>query len=166
MPDFLSISLKGDSIGLPDLADALGDFTTVLGEVEREVTGRRDIQWRVSGLERASATVSVTPIQPPGTLLDQRGEVIGSLVGGLQRLVASPDRPPHFNDRALQTARRLARRRNGRITDVVLVGAFEDQPTIRVSLEARIVSHIDEIIGIARLRTRGSGRPAGDNHHP
>ena len=71
MPDFLSISLKGDSIGLPDLADALGDFTTVLGEVEREVTGRLDIQWRVSGLERASATVSVTPIQPPGTLLDQ-----------------------------------------------------------------------------------------------
>ena len=70
MPDFLSISLKGDSIGLPDLADALGDFTTVLGEVEREVTGRRDIQWRVSGLERASATVSVTlvPIQPPRAL--------------------------------------------------------------------------------------------------
>ena len=149
MPDFLSISLKGDSISLPDLADALGDFTTVLGEVEREVTGRRDIQWKVSGLERASATVSVTPIQLPGTLLDQRGEAIGSLVGGLGKLVASPDRPPHFNDRTLQSARRLARRRNGRITDVVLVGAFEDQPTIRVSLEARIVSHIDVIIGIS-----------------
>ena len=52
-------------------------------------------------------------------VLDQRGEVVGSLVGGLEKLAASPDRPPHFNDRALQTARRLARRRNGRITDVL-----------------------------------------------
>ena len=149
MPDCLSISLKGDSIDLPDLAEALGEFTSVLGEVEREVTGRRDIQWKVTALERASATVWVTPTQPRGTLLDQRVEVISALVGGLEGLVASPDRPRHFNDRALQSARRLARRRDGRITDVVLVGAFEDQPTIRVSLEMRMVLHIDEILGIS-----------------
>ena len=53
MPDSLTISLKGDSVGLDDLTEALGDFTAVLGEVERDVTGRRDIDWKLAALERA-----------------------------------------------------------------------------------------------------------------
>ena len=57
MPDSLTISLKGDSVGLGDLTEALGDFTAVLGEVERDVTGRRDIEWKLAALEHASAAL-------------------------------------------------------------------------------------------------------------
>ena len=149
MPDSLTISLKGDSVGLGDLTEALGDFTAVLGEVERDVTGRRDIEWKLAALERASATVGVTPVQPQGVLLDQRAEVIRAVVVGLGALTERPDRPPHFSDRALVCTRRLAGRRNGRVSDVVLVGTIDSHPALRVSLTPRLVAHIDELIGVS-----------------
>ena len=96
MPDSLTISLKGDSVGLGDLTEALGDFTAVLGEVERDVTGRRDIEWKLTALERASATVGVTPVQPQGVLLDQRAEVIRAVVAGLGTLTERPGSAPAF----------------------------------------------------------------------
>ena len=149
MSDSLTISLKGDSVGLGDLTEALDDFTAVLGEVERDVTGRRDIEWKLVALEHASATVGVTPVQPQGVLLDQRAEVIHAVVTGLGTLTERPDRPPHFNDRALVCTKRLAGRRNDRVSDVELVGAIESQPALRVSLTPRLVAHIDEIIGVS-----------------
>ena len=149
MPDSLTFSLKGDSVGLGDLTEALGDFTAVLGEVERDVTGRRDIEWKLTALERASATVGVTPVQPQGVLLDQRAEVIRAVVAGLGTLTERPDRPPHFSDHALVCTRRLAGRRNGRVSDVVLVGAIESHPALRVSLTPRLVAHIDELVGVS-----------------
>lgn len=154
MTDSLTITLSGDSIGLSDLTEALADFSTVLEEVEREVTGRRAIEWKVIALERSSATVRVTPVQPQADLFDQRSTVIAACVGGLERLVESADRPPHFSDRALRSAKNLAWRSRGEVSAVELVGALENQPTRRVPLGAPIIAHVDEIMGV-------SGRASG-----
>ena len=43
MPDSVSITLKGQSIGLSDLSDALVELATVLAEVDQQVTGQRSI---------------------------------------------------------------------------------------------------------------------------
>ena len=61
MPDSVSITLKGQSIGLSDLSEALVELATVLAEVDQQVTGRRSIDWKVVQLERSSATVGVAP---------------------------------------------------------------------------------------------------------
>jgi len=62
MPDSVSITLKGQSIGFSDLSDALVELATVLAEVDQQVTGQRSIDWKVVQLERSSATVGVAPV--------------------------------------------------------------------------------------------------------
>ena len=47
MPHSVSITLKGDSIGLSDLSDALAELASVLAEVGQQVTGQRSIDWKV-----------------------------------------------------------------------------------------------------------------------
>ena len=149
MPDSVSITLKGQSIGLSDLSDALVELATVLAEVDQQVTGQRSIDWKVVQLERSSATVGVAPVYRQDKVFDQRAQVIAACVEGLQALGETPNRPEHFSDRALVSAKRLARHVNGEIAEIVVIGAIENKPVTRVSFGSRMAAHVDEIIGVS-----------------
>ena len=96
MPDSVSITLKGQSIGLSDLSDALVELATVLAEVDQQVTGRRGIDWKVVQLERSSATVGVAPVYRQSQVFDQRTQVIAACVEGLQALRGKTGPPGAF----------------------------------------------------------------------
>ena len=149
MPDSVSITLKGQSIGLSDLSDALVELATVLAEVDQQVTGGRTIDWKVVQLERSSATVGVAPVYRQNQVFDQRAQVIAACVEGLQALRERPDRPEHFSDKALASAKRLARHVNGEVTAIVVTGAVANEPVKRVSFGSRMAAHVDEIIGVS-----------------
>ena len=149
MPNWVSITLKGQSIGLSDLSDALVELATVLAEVDQQVTGQRSIDWKVVQLERSSATVGVAPVYRQNQVFDQRAQVIAACVEGLQALRERPDRPEHFSDKALASAKRLARHVNGEVTAIVVTGAVENEPVKRVSFGSRMAAHVDEIIGVS-----------------
>ena len=155
MSNTLSITLKGQSIGLSDLMDALKHFSTVLDEVDQQVTGRKSIEWKVAKLERSSATVGVTPVQRLKDLFDQRPGVVAACVSGFEGLAVRADRPPHFSDRALDAARKLAKRSQGNENGVMLERILDDGSAMRVPLGATIVEHVDEI-----LRTSGQATGA------
>ena len=149
MPDSVSITLKGESIDLSDLSDALVELATVLAEVDQQVTGQRSIDWKVVQLKRSSATVGVAPVYRQNQVFDQRAQVIAACVDGLQALREKPDRPEHFSDRALASAKRIARHVNGEVTAIVVTATVENEPVKRVSFGSRIVAHVDEIIGVS-----------------
>ena len=96
MPDSVSITLKGQSIGLSDLSEALAELATVLAEVDLQVTGRRSIEWKVVQLERSSATVGVAPVYRQNQVFDQRAQVIAACVEGLQALRGKTEPPGAF----------------------------------------------------------------------
>ena len=149
MRDSVSITLKGRSIGLSDLSDALLEIATVLAEVDQQVTGQRSIDWKVVQLERSSATVGVAPVYRQNQVFDQRAQVIAACVEGLQALRERPDRPEHFSDKALASAKRLARHVNGEVTAIAVTGAVENELVKRVSSGNRMAAHVDEIIGVS-----------------
>ena len=149
MLDSVSITLKGQSIGLSDLSDALVELATVLAEVDQQVTGQRSIDWKVVQLEHSSATVGVAPVYRQNQVFDQRAQVIAACVEGLQALRERPNRPEHFSDKALASAKRLARHVNGEVTGIVVTGAVENEPVKRVSFGSRMAAHVDEIIGVS-----------------
>ena len=96
MPDSVSITLKGQSIGLSDLSEALVELATVLAEVDLQVTGQRSIEWKVVQLERSSATVGVAPVYRQNQVFDQRAQVIAACVEGLQALREKTGSPGAF----------------------------------------------------------------------
>ena len=149
MPDSVSITLKGQSIGLSDLSEALVELATVLAEVDQQVTGGRSIDWKLIQLERSSATVGVAPVYRQNQVFDQRAQVIAACVEGLQALREKPDRPEHFSDKALASTKRLARHVNGEVTAIVVTGAIENEPVKRVSFGSRMAAHVDEIMGVS-----------------
>jgi len=149
MFDSVSITLKGQSIGLSDLSDALAELATMLAEVDQQVTGRRDIDWKVVHLERSSATVGVAPVYRQSQMFDQRAQVIVTFFAGLQALQERPDRPEHFSDKVLASAKRLARYVNGEVAAIIVTGKVENKPMKRVSFGSRMAVHVDEIIGVS-----------------
>ena len=149
MSNSLSITLKGESIELSDLSGALVELATVLEEVDRQVTGQRSIEWKIVELERSSATVGVAPVYRQNQVFDQRAQVIAACVQGLEVLREQPKRPQHFSDRALKSAKSLARQINGEVTGIVVIGTVEDEPVKRVSFGKRMAANVDEIIGVS-----------------
>ena len=149
MATSLSITLRGEAIELSDLSDALGELATVLEEVDKQVTGQRSIEWKISRLERSSATVGVAPVYRQTPVFDQRAQVIAACVEGLEALRERPNRPEHFTDRALRGAKDLARHINGEVTAIVVTGTVEDEPVKRVSFGYQMAAHVDEIIRVS-----------------
>lgn len=153
MSNSLSITLKGSSVGLSDLMNALRHFSTVLDEVDQQITGQRSMEWKLTKLHYSSAAVEVTPVPRQNDLFDQRAEVVAACASGIERLVERADRPPYFSDRALVSARSLAKLNRGDVTGVMLETALDNRPPARVLLGATIVEHVDEILGLSRHAT-------------
>ena len=153
MSNSLSIALKGSSVGLSDLMDALRHFSTVLDEVDQQVTGQRSMEWKLTKLQYSSAAVGVTPVLRQNDLFDQRAEVVAACASGIERLVERADRPPYFSDRALASARSLAKLSRGDVTGVMLETVQDNGPPARVLLGATIVEHVDEVLGLSRHAT-------------
>ena len=149
MPDSVSITLKGQSIGLSDLSDALVELATVLAEVDQQVTG--STKHRLEGGPartfqrdggRRTGVPSESGVRPTGT-----GD------RGVCRRASGPTGktgpPGAFQRQGVASAKRLARHVNGEVTAIVMTGAVENEPVKRVSFGSRMAAHVDEIIGVS-----------------
>ena len=132
----------------------MDEFATVLEEVDRGLSGKQSVDWPIERLERSSALIEVTPILRGEDLFDIGASIIKACINGFKSLMDNAVRPEYFSDRALNSAKKLARMAEDGAA-VVLVGNVENEQAKMVSVAPRLVSHVDEIIG-AEGHARGA----------
>lgn len=147
----LSISLVGEDLTLRVFSDAVSTFLDLLHEVDRTVSHRPEVTWRVAELRYDSpATVSVIGI--PKTKAVDPTPIIGrAILAGFERLETGEGRPIHFSDEALDAAKRLGGLRGrGGVRRISLAGGDPLHPDAeRKALEItqRVAAAVDDLIG-------------------
>jgi len=140
----IRLSLLGEAeyVSLAAFIDAANDIKDILRELAPAVSPDegRDLEWAIVRATVGSMTMEVACVNNP---------VVGMLttdkfVAGMEIIDRSVERPPFFNDRALEKARHLS----GIIsrTDVVRItlGTGDDD----VDVTQHIAANVDALIGI------------------
>lgn len=134
------ITLRMDQNVIPaqDFKAAVDAFIDLLQNVSENVQPDAKIQWGI-GVEKGSAVINAFPQGDAGQYLRPIAE---AMTAGLAALaVGSEARPKHFNDKALQAARKLSSLRTEDIV-VTLSSPWEEVP-----LSKRVAVAVQETMG-------------------
>jgi len=119
---------------------ALADLGVILHEVEAEMaTGREGVTWEIADLGMGSVMVAVMPATASQEELAR--QVGHAVAEGLKSLGRDQVRPPHFSDKALESAARLARLLSEELTAMRL--SFANQV---VELNQVVAAHVRGIL--------------------
>lgn len=140
----IKLYISGEKITSDKLRASMSAFYGILDEVGFEITNKRKpITWIVS-VESGSMSLVNEPSTnglPPQTI----NEVVSSVSDGIDTLEKRGERPPYFNDRALEFASDLASipsRKNGLNKIEIIVGHKHHILTAHTS------ANVDELLAI------------------
>lgn len=169
----LSLIVNG-RLTIEQFRDAVTSFISVLHNVDEGLTGRRSVRWRLSGLHHGSPATMTCIAEGIRRRKDQGPDmspvVWGGVIEGVRRLdLGKTERPPGFNDDALEAIRRLALLRSRKdVTSIAITGENTDQtkPSTRLSVTQRVAAAVDDLIA-PKSSAPGSvdGRLQGINSH-
>lgn len=144
----ISLELETGELSLKQLIGTTDTFSGLLSEISRQMLPAAGVRWFVEHLSMSSPLlVEVRPAtsQPevsPGVLNDLAENVIG----GLEQVQASAQRPKYFSDAALEKAKSLAEQTAVAGTHVrIRGGSAGGQPW--VNLTTQFVANVDQILG-------------------
>jgi hypothetical protein len=147
----MSIEIDAPDLSLSLLIETTEMFSVLLREVSHEMLPDAPVRWLVERISMSSPLqLAVRPaasrrVVSPKTL----NSLTETIFGGLETVQASPKRPPHFNDIALERAKSLAGTaaqgrhvRFGRKR-----GRGSHQRLVEVEVTSQFVANVDLILG-------------------
>ena len=109
MPTSLALTIDGNRIGLSGLGQAVVDFSELLAELDATLSSDGEVaQWDLTAISYASPLRILATAIPSKSGADRGAEVAEVCIAGARALTASPQRPPGFNDHALQRIGQLS----------------------------------------------------------
>lgn len=106
----IRIAPNDDLIVVADFLEAANNLVRLVSEVDAALSGQfaRTVDWAIRRLSYASpALLELEPIVKEGQP-DNRAQITGAIVRGLEALKTDASRPRYFSDQALNSARALA----------------------------------------------------------
>lgn len=126
------------------------DVSALIREVAGEVTGegKDSVRWVIEDIRRESPLRLALSPRPARDDVspDLVGRVATAVTEGIATIEARPERPPHFNDTALERAKDLATR----LGDDVRAIRFRSQngsPSALVTVTQRLAANVQELVG-------------------
>lgn len=146
--DGLIVEIDAAELTLSRFDQLTRDISALVREVSGEVAGKDAVQWFVQDIRRRSPLhLELAPAPSRENVpLDLVGQVASAISEGLARIESRPERPPHFNDVALDRAKDIA----NRIGDDVQAVRFQTRNgkvSRPVAVTKRLAANVDEIIG-------------------
>ena len=140
----IAVELDHPELPLSQLVNVAEDFLLLLREVSADVAGPGAVRWVVADVSRSSPVrLSVRPVAARDDIRPGDLQLVNSTITrGIALIQSRAERPPHFDDRALEKAKSLARR-VGTDLSLVRVGGSEE-PT---SLTAQLIANVDSVLG-------------------
>ncbi len=147
MDKVLTLELKGDRVTTDNVRGGVVAFFSLLDEVVKEITGnKRSINWVVN-VKGASVGFACSPEPTKRIKPEIINDIIYSVENGIDALEKAPDRPPYFNDKALEFAQDLAnlpsRKGNGLVSVDIRIGKNIH------SITRHSAANVDFILGYA-----------------
>ena len=153
-PARITLTVDGPELAWDTFVEAGNDLTGILQEVEAELTtaNKSRVRWVVTELsKRSPATVVLEGRSVGGTISPSTvREVAGVTASGLRSLQEGAAWPPHFNEEALEKAKRLGDLIGDRVSELSVRDG--DAP---VTLTRQVSVNVDELIA-PRLRSLGT----------
>ena len=140
----LTLDIEGSKWSFDKCIKAQKQLATLLHEVDRTVAEQKRpaVDWVISQVQGGSIHLTLEAIPNDKVQPRQIAEVIKVVEAGMTNIVKMPERPRYFSDKALDSAKNLAK--------LVDKDAFRIQLGInsnRIALNQHIVANVDEIIG-------------------
>lgn len=104
----LTININGPDFPLEKFKQILDSFSTVLSEIDKEIsdTGKVGVEWSISEVRQGSIYLTVeASIIKDNVELDRPQEIIKAFQSGLDVIKDNPIRPKYFNDISLKKAK-------------------------------------------------------------
>ena len=142
----------GDAIQPDSLIKSLNHSYAILRELDASVTGatRGGIEWGIDTIKKGSP-LEVAFVGDPKTLhvVDPLEQIQSALIDGLNTLSDTkeePERPPHYSDKALKAAQKLADlRKRGDIGEIEVYTS----PSFRAPITTSVSRAVHFLIGAA-----------------
>lgn len=144
------IKLHGENISLKDLAEAISNTHSLLGELDTVVSGGKSILWTAGDLRGGSAEFSANPHLIDADAPDIRHEVLKLCYDGLRDLETTQDRPKGFTDKALEYAKGLVSQVNDTVTRMTCTAVLNGKAEEPFTLSQHIAANVSGIMGAAR----------------
>lgn len=143
-PDLVGFELDHPQLAFSRFIEAADDFLGLLREVATDIVGPGGVRWVVEDVSRSSPVrLSVRPIASrKGVRTQDLAEVNRSITNGFATIQSRPERPAHFNDRALEKAKDLARK-VGTDLSLLRVNGRSDQTDVT----GQLIANVDAILG-------------------
>lgn len=147
----IGFTLGGDAIPFETFLEAGSRLSALLAEVDSAVSGSQTLEWVISDLRFASATVAVSSVPRSEEIIDQSPTIISSVLKGLETIERTAERPEYFTDEALLTAKRLVSLLNGKVERISIFGNVGVGSTGTVRATQRIAANVDQLLGIGTV---------------
>jgi len=146
--DVISFELETADLWLSRLIESAEIFSALLREVSREIMPAAGVRWIVESISMASpVSLAVRPTVVDSDLpTDALNNLAETVIGGLELVQSSAQRPMGFSDTALKQAKLLARQAAADRTHVRFASRGRKRPRI-FEVTAQFISHVDEILG-------------------
>lgn len=142
--------LSGDDVVVSEFIAVASKLTGLLKELETSMTGAQDVEWQIADLRVGSASIAMRPHLPTPAGRDTADAVIGATLEGLATVENAAQRPPHFTDEALRTAKSLVIAAKNEPKALAIFGRAQG-PRRQVPVSDRLVAHVDALIGPATV---------------
>jgi hypothetical protein len=154
----LRLILEGTGLTIDHLEQVTAAFGDIVREVSGEVSqsGPGAVAWMVSDARLGSFELEVRAVPAKQTIpASMLPEIVTVIVDGMASLQDRPERPRHFNDSALRSARVLGSIIGPDVTAVRLKGNGTVGRPHATVLTKQVVANVDEVIG-TRLESYGT----------
>lgn len=145
MSNFIMVSIEGDRIPWDAFASVSRDLHSILRSLNKEMAGKKTIDWVITEMSASSAEVQVTPVTTDPDAKDVSGDVIETCLKGLSSIDGHAERPDFFTNPMLNKAKNVSNRIDGRVEGITLEGSANGTvESARVT--QRVAANVDELV--------------------
>ena len=143
-PTSLTVDIDGSLLPFDKFRKAQDELANILHEVDQSLGEKKrpSVNWVVSSVTSGSVHLTIEGVATNRVARAAIAEVVTTVETGIATLEEYPKRPPFFSDRALESAKRLAKL-IGKDILTIQVGTNSK----RVNLTQHLVANVDELIG-------------------
>jgi hypothetical protein len=140
----LTLDIEGSKLSFDKCIKAQEQLAILLHEVDRTVADQKRpaVDWVISQVQGGSIHLTLEGIPNDKVEPLQIAEVLKVVEAGMTNIVKMPERPRCFSDKALRSAKKLAKLVDKDVFMIQLGINYK-----RISLNQHIVANVDEIIG-------------------
>ena len=147
MPSRVVLSFQSKFIPFDLYASAINDLSEMLEEIDRNLSDSYTLEWGVKQLRGTDKAIIAVPRLRSEDFEDKSDVIIPVFLRGLRAIKKKPERPSHFSDDALNSAKDLSLAVNGDITRISITGSVNGKLARPIHLNEKVAKNVQEVIG-------------------